>query len=258
VKKTLIFSDVHLKVTPEDRPRHAEFIDFLRGFPPGDFDRVVCLGDLFDFWFEYRHVIYSGYFEVLRAFADLRDAGVELHLICGNHDFWAGRFLQETLGFRIHPNTVDLPFGTQTAHFVHGDGINPGDHGYHVYKRIARNPWVIRAFRLLHPDWAMALAQGVSHGSRTLLAPPDPYHGAETRSLRAYARDRLASGAADVVLCGHAHAPLLEHHPTPGGTGIYINTGDWIGRRSHVVWDPQAGFHLHVGNPHPSQPPVPG
>lgn len=256
MKKTLIFSDVHLKVSAEDRPRHEAFIEFLRGFPPAEFDRVVCLGDLFDFWYEYRHVIFSGYFDVLRCFADLRDAGVALHLICGNHDFWAGRFLRETLGFHIHPVSADLPFGAQTAHFIHGDGINPTDHGYHLYKRIARNPWVIRAFRLLHPDWAMALAQGVSHGSRAMLAPPDPYHGGETKSLRAYAQRKLAAGEADFVLCGHSHAPLIERHPTPGGEGLYINTGDWIGRRAHVVWDPDAGFRLYVENPHPSQPPI--
>jgi UDP-2,3-diacylglucosamine hydrolase len=253
VKHTLIFSDVHLKVTPADRPRHAEFIAFLKQFPPDQFDRIICLGDLFDFWFEYKHVIFSGYFEVLRAFADLRDAGVELHLVCGNHDFWGGRFLHDELGFQIHPSSVNLPFGDQTAHFIHGDGINPKDHGYHLYKRIARNPLIIGAFRLLHPDWAMGLAQGVSHSSRTLLAPKDPYGGAESESLRAYARRTLATGGVHAVFCGHAHAPLRDTFPTPTGPGTYINTGDWIGRRSHVVWDGN-DFHLHVENPHPSQP----
>jgi len=238
VKKTLIFSDVHLKVADHDRPRHREFVSFLRSFDPGEFDRVICLGDLFDFWFEYRHVIFSAYFEVLRAFAEMRDGGMELHLVCGNHDFWAGRFLRDEIGFHIHPSSVNLPFGGDTVHIIHGDGINKSDYSYRVYKRIARNPFVVWAFRQLHPDWAMALAQGVSHSSRTLRAPDNPHESREAESLRAYAKDVLAAGAADVVMCGHAHAAVREEHPCPDGrTGLYINTGDWLQKRCHVVWD---------------------
>lgn len=239
MKKTLVFSDVHLKASPEDLDRHREFISFLRGFGGGDFDRIICLGDLFDFWFEYRHVIFSEFFEVLRAFADLRDAGIELHLVCGNHDFWAGRFLRDTLGFQIHPAPVTLPFAEQCVHFAHGDGINPSDTGYRIYKRFARHPFVIGAFRLIHPDWAMAIAQAVSHGSRTYLGVENPHEGPEARALSAYAAGILAAGEADAVMCGHAHAPVREEHPTPTGTGtgLYFNTGDWLGHRSYVVWD---------------------
>ncbi|MBI2434316.1 MAG: UDP-2,3-diacylglucosamine diphosphatase [Candidatus Hydrogenedentes bacterium] len=258
MKKTLIFSDVHLKVSREDRPRHAEFVAFLRAIDSAEYDRVICLGDLFDFWFEYRHVIFSGYFEVLRAFAELRDAGIKLHLVCGNHDFWAGRFLRETLGFEIHQGHAVLPFGEQRVYFVHGDGMNPRDWGYRVYKRFARNRWVIAAFRLLHPDWAMRLAQGVSHSSRTLLQERDPAHGPEARALQAFAEEVLRRGEAEVVMCGHAHAPARIDLPlgeargrtegtgevqgergkdAPATEGLYINTGDWMGHRSYVVWD---------------------
>lgn len=245
-RDTLIFSDVHLKVTREDRARQEEFAAFLRSAGGPGTGRIVCLGDLFDFWYEYRHVIFSGYFPVLRAFADLRDAGVELHLVCGNHDFWAGRFLRDELGFEIHPDRVTLDLGGVRALFVHGDGINPADRAYRLYKRIARNRLVMWAFRQLHPDWAMALAQGVSHGSRTYLGTRDPHTGPEARALRDFARETLASGAADAVLCGHAHAPVHERHPTPDGMGDYLNTGDWLQHRSHVRWD-GAAFHLVNG-----------
>lgn len=244
MKKTLIFSDVHLKVKSADRPRHQEFIDFLRAHGPDEFDRIICVGDLFDFWFEYRHVIFSDYFDVLRALADLHDAGVELHLVCGNHDFWAGRFLGGQLGFHIHKNAVELPFGPERVHFVHGDGIDPKDHGYHIYKKVARNPVVIALFRLLHPDWAMGIARAVSHGSRTLKTPENFYEGPNAVALREHARRLLADGKATTVVCGHAHAATIEEFPTPGGTGRYINTGDWIDHRSHLIWDGQ-DFHLH-------------
>lgn len=237
MKKTLIFSDVHLKAVPEDRERQREFIAFLRGFSPDEFDTFICLGDLFDFWFEYRSVIFSDFFEVLRAFADFRDAGVALHLVCGNHDFWAGRFLHHDLGFHIHPNIMEHPFGPYRGRLVHGDGINPEDWRYRAYKRFARNPLVVGAFRCIHPDWAMGIARAVSHGSRTFLGTEDPANGPEAQALRRYASGVIERNEADVVLCGHAHAPVLETIPCGYGTGIYINTGDWLDHRSHTVWD---------------------
>ncbi|MFP4502869.1 MAG: UDP-2,3-diacylglucosamine diphosphatase [Candidatus Hydrogenedentota bacterium] len=243
MSKTLIFADVHLRAGEPARTR--EFADWLRAFNPAEYTRVVCLGDLFDFWFEYRHVVFSGYFEVLRALAELRDAGVEMHLICGNHDFWAGRFLRDTLGFEIHLE-ADLPFGGKTVRFIHGDGINPADWKYRIYKRIARNRFVVGCFRQLHPDWAMALAQRVSHGSRTLYKAPDPWAGPEAKALRAYAARVLAEGVVDGVCCGHSHAQTLESLPMPGGEGIFLNPGDWIENRAYATWD-GASFQLAGG-----------
>lgn len=242
MSKALIFSDVHLKVSPDDRPRHRRFIEFLHSFDPAEYRRIICLGDLFDFWFEYRHVIFSGYFDVLRAFADFRDAGCELHLISGNHDFWGGRFLHDELGFAIH-DSFHTTFGDTRAFFIHGDGINPADRSYRVYKRFARNPFVVGAFRMIHPDWAMRIAQGVSHGSRTLKREDDPANGPEARALQAYAQDLLARGETDAVFCGHAHAPTQVALPSKTGTGLYINTGDWFHNYSYVTWD-GAAFQL--------------
>lgn len=241
--KTVVLSDVHLQPTPEGMERAAPFRRFLDRIDPADTDRLVVLGDLFDFWFEYRHVIFSGYFPVLRQLADLRDAGVQLHLVCGNHDFWAGRFLREDLGMEVHQAPVILPFGTARVLLVHGDGINPADRGYRVYKRIARAPWVVWAFRQLHPDLAMGLARRVSHGSRRLFGAADPSTGPEVEPLRAFARQTLAEGTADVVMCGHSHHPMCEAMATPGGTGAYINTGDWLVHQSYVTWE-NARFSL--------------
>lgn len=244
MKKTLIFSDVHLKVTETTRAHQRDFIAFLRAINPDEVDRIICLGDLFDFWFEYRHVIFSGHFEVLRAFAELHEAGVELHLVCGNHDFWAGRFLRDELGFHIHQNTAALPFGERKALLAHGDGLNPTDYPYRIYKRFARNPFIIALFRCLHPDWAMSLARMVSHSSRTLTRTHDTSTGSEAKALRAFARGVLDRGEAEIVLCGHAHAPTVEEYDTPYGKGIYVNSGDWLHHRSHIIWDGHA-FSLH-------------
>lgn len=234
---TLIISDIHLNVAADGRERMAEFVRFLRGLDTNRVDRIIILGDLFDFWFEYAHVIFSGYFDVLRAFADLRDRGVRFHFVCGNHDFWAGRFLREYLRFEIHPATLTLEMGEMRVRFVHGDGINPADAGYRVYKRFARSRLVVWLFRLLHPDWAMALAQMISRTSRKYKTPKDPATGSEVKPLRDYARRVLEAGEADVVVCGHSHYPVREEFATPRGTGLYINAGDWLQHRSYVEWD---------------------
>lgn len=236
--KTLIFSDVHLSVANEAGvARLMKLVEFLRWARGERFERVIVLGDLFDFWFEYRHVIFSGYFEVLRALADLRDDGVELHFFCGNHDFWAGRFLEQDLHFKIHRDSAILRFGSQRALLVHGDGVRPEDWPYRAYKRVARNPAVVWLFGLLHPDWAMALGRLISGGSRHFFMAKDLSQGSEVTPLRAFAERVLADGAADVVLCGHSHYPERTEFPTPTGTGLYINAGDWLFHSSYVIWD---------------------
>ncbi|HOJ33332.1 MAG TPA: UDP-2,3-diacylglucosamine diphosphatase [Candidatus Hydrogenedentes bacterium] len=241
--KTLIFSDVHLKVPPAGRDVYTVFLRFLRQVDPQTVSRLVILGDLFDFWFEYRHVIFSGYFDVLRRFADFHDAGMEVHFVCGNHDLWAGRFLERQLGFIIHPDRLRLRFGDLDVLMLHGDGINPRDVGYRIYKRFATFPIVVGAFRLLHPDWAMKLAGWVSHGSRRLLEAEDLSQGPEVEPLRRFAREVIERGEADAVICGHSHFPVMETFPSPKGFGTYINTGDWLYHRSYVEWFEKA-FHL--------------
>ena len=235
--KTLIVADVHLKVTPAGRDSLLEFAAFLSSLDARAYERIIVLGDLFDFWFEYRHVIFSDYFPVLRAFAGLKDAGVDLHLVCGNHDFWAGRFLRDFLGFTIHADRLEHSFGGKRALLVHGDGVNAEDWRYRIYKRIARSRWPVFLFSLLHPDWAMNLGSAVSHGSRALFMPSDPSKGREVKPLERFAKGILARGEADVVICGHSHYPVIEEAPTPSGTGLYINTGDWMFHKTYIEWD---------------------
>jgi UDP-2,3-diacylglucosamine hydrolase len=250
--KTLILSDAHLNVAPDGRETMADLVAFLRALDPTAHERIIILGDLFDFWFEYRHVIFSGYFDVLRAFADLRDAGVAFDFFCGNHDFWVGRFLEEDLGFTVYRAPTVLTIGTRRVLFAHGDGVNPRDRGYRVYKRFARFPLIVGLFRLLHPDWAMWLAQRVARGSRNMNQARNLSAGPEVGPLEDFARETLAEGRADVVLCGHSHYPTEKTFPTPKGDGLYINTGDWMLHRSYVEWE-DGRFRLVV----PTKPGAP-
>ena len=235
--KTLIIADVHLKVNDSGKETREAFARFLYTIDPIQCDRIILLGDLFDFWFEYKSVIFSGYFEVLAALHHLQKSGIELHLICGNHDFWSGRFLNNHLKIWIHPDSYTCTLGKQRALCVHGDGINPKDRAYRLYKRLARHPWIVGAFSLIHPDRAMRIALKVSHGSRSLRTPEDPADSEEVRALRRYAEGELAKGTADVILCGHSHYPEEKNFPTPTGTGTYINCGDWLEKRTYLIWE---------------------
>ncbi len=232
-----------MKPEHADEPSYASFVRFLRSVNPAETARLVCLGDLFDFWCEYKHVVFSGYFPVLRAFADLNDAGVALHLVCGNHDFWAGAFLETQLGFHVHREATRLPFGDTDALLLHGDGLNRRDYGYRLFKRIARNPWAMRFFRHVHPDTAMALAQFMSRSSRTLTQVDTPAEGPEAQCVRQHARRLLENGDAAIVICGHAHAPEVKRIPSADGEGLYVNPGDWPHHRSYIIFD-GAEFHL--------------
>lgn len=235
--KTVAFSDVHLPPVPG---QSEEFVRFLHELGDRRVGRLVILGDLFDFWFEYRHVVFSGYFETLEAFAELRRQGVELHLVCGNHDFWAGRFLKEHLGFQVHPERLELELAGKRALLLHGDGVNRRDLGYRVYKHIARARLTIALFRLIHPDLAMEIARRVSRTSRRIVQARDPGKSLEAKALREFAKGVLSRGEAEIVVCGHAHAPALEEYAFSTGTGLYINTGDWLDHRSYVEWDGDA------------------
>ncbi len=237
VKNTILFADIHLKPAGEGGEVYDSFLSFLRGIDPDKTERLVCLGDLFDFWYEYRHVMFSGYFSVLRAFADLSDAGVALHLVCGNHDFWAGASLEQHLGFHIHHEPTRLPFGNREALLLHGDGLNTRDYGYRFFKWVARNPLLIRGFRCVHPDHAMALALFMSRSSRGFTRVDALSKGPEAHSVRGYAHRLLKDGAAPIVICGHTHAPVIEQVAADHGNGLYVNPGDWPHHRSYVVFD---------------------
>lgn len=241
--KTLVLSDAHLKVTPDGEETYRNFLSFLRQLDPAEYEQIILLGDLFDFWFEYSHCIFSGYFEVLRAFADLGDGGVKLHLICGNHDFWAGQFLEEHVHFSIHPVDFECTIGGKRVYFIHGDGVNPKDYWYRIYKRFARSWLVVRMFAMIHPDWAMTLAQRVSNLSRGSTEREHDHARGAASSLEAFARGKLERGEAEVVMCGHSHLPVRREFDTPTGKGIYFNTGDWTRYHTYVEWD-GAAFEL--------------
>ena len=190
---------------------------------------VVLLGDIFDFWFEYRHVVPGGFHRLLCALRGLADLGKEVVMFPGNHDFWLGEYFPRELGVRIAAERETWDTGRTRILLTHGDGLDPKDHGYHLLKRLLRNRFAISAFKLIHPEVAFWLARVVSRLSRR-----SAEHRCTWTNDRylSFARRSIGSGT-DVVVVAHTHtAQTVDVAP-----GILVNPGDWLRRRSYAVID---------------------
>ena len=224
-----ITSDVHLGAVPPETEK--AFLAWL-GHCGAHASKVVINGDLFDFWFEYGSVIPRGYTRVLGALGALVDAGLQVLLQGGNHDWWGGSYLRNEIGVEFHqePVVVDL-LGVKTF-LAHGDGLGPGDLGYRALRRFLRSRPTRFAFRWLHPDLGASIARSVS---KTKERPQRLHGGAGSRSgiLEAWASERLrAAPELDMVVLGHTHVPRLKE-VEPGR--YYLNSGDWVAHRSYAV-----------------------
>ncbi len=219
-----MISDVHLGHAPESVER--ALLAYLRSLP-GRAGSLLINGDLFEFWFEWKTVVPRSGVRVLAALMDLRDAGIPMTMIAGNHDCWGGDVLREAgVDFVFGP--LEGEVGGWRAHIDHGDGLREKeDRGYRMLRRVLRNRVAIKAFGgILHPDFASRLAMGSSRTSRTYTS------GDEGRGLRAVASARLiAANAPELVVYGHSHVATLERV----GHGVYANAGSWLDRPTYLV-----------------------
>ncbi len=211
-----VIGDAHLGVASRDAER--ALLRFLRELPTSSRSLIV-MGDLFDFWFAWRHVMPRSGFRALAALADLHDAGVPVLWIGGNHDCWGGDALADETGAAYTLSPWSGQVGQWRVHLEHGDGLRAvADAPYRRLRRVLRHPWAIRAYGLLHPDLASRLAMRSSHTSRHRRA------GDEGRGLQAIGRDLLAApGGPQLVIHGHSHVPTLQRV----GNGWYANAGAW-------------------------------
>jgi UDP-2,3-diacylglucosamine hydrolase len=218
-------ADAHLgQGSPEsNRARERDLLAF--------FDRVgaeratlFVNGDLFDFWFEYRHAIPKRFVRVLMALGELRRAGLPVTYIGGNHDFWIGNFLSRELDVTF--TDVPLPLSIQGRRILlaHGDGLGPGDHGYKLLKRVLRNPVAKTLFRWVHPDVGIPTAGATSRLSRHHAPRP----GRSDEDLwRALGSPWFARGY-DAVVLAHYHRAVHQR----SAEGDFLILGDWIERRT--------------------------
>lgn len=227
-KPVFLVSDIHLGAVP--RETEAAFRRWLAHVRESA-SQLVVNGDLFDFWFEYGSVVPAQHFRVLAALADLTESGVPVLLMGGNHDWWGGSFLRNAVGIEFHREPVRLRLVGRRVLLAHGDGLGKGDLGYRMLRLTLRGRATRWLFRWLHPDVGHWIARRVS---RTHLQVSGKSVASPTRGvfLAKWAESRLnADPELEIVALGHAHCPeILE--VLPGR--YYVNSGDWVSRRSYV------------------------
>lgn len=235
-------SDLHLGApnTAASHARERRFVAWLRdaaegrGFAQGSkATEIHVVGDLFDFWFEYRRAVPKGGVRVLGALAELTDAGLPVHFHAGNHDMWTMGYLSEELGVQVHKEPIRCIWDGVECLVGHGDGLGPGDARYKRIKRVFQSNLCQQAFRWVHPDLGIALAHAWSAHSRR--RGELPVGDMALEHLVQYAESLKASKDGqdiDVFVFGHRHAPIDT--PIAGGQARYLNLGDWITHHTSV------------------------
>jgi UDP-2,3-diacylglucosamine hydrolase len=199
-------------------------------------DEVFFLGDIFDFWFEYKSVIPKGYTRFLGALARLADSGIPIHLFVGNHDMWIFEYFTDEFGIPVYREPMVFERQGKKLFIGHGDGLGPGDRTYKILKRIFNNTWCIRLFHWLHPSIGMAIADAWSKKSRLDHQDILTFHGPEREYLLQYCEEQLTHlSNYDYMIFGHRHLPI-DYMLSDSHTK-YINTGDWLTFQSYAVME---------------------
>jgi len=220
-EKIFIISDAHLGADDgaAESVKREGLIRFFEHVRKNG-DRLIILGDLFDFWFEYRYMIDFIHFPVLAGLWQTRRSGVRIDYYLGNHDYWTSGFLSSELVTHVRKTPHCEVIGGKKALLAHGDGLTGDEKGYLLMRRILRHPVTYYLFRLLHPDVGAWLARRTSMVSRKGI---ERKRERSASILRNFARKALEAGEYDWIIVGHSHQPELSSF----GKGIYLNIGDW-------------------------------
>lgn len=246
-KKIYFLSDFHLGAPDHasSMVREKRIVKFLQEIRD-DAAIIFIAGDLFDFWFEYSHVVPKGFIRILGKLAELTDAGIGIHFFVGNHDMWMKGYFEKELGVEVHHDPREFEMNGKLFFIGHGDGIGPGDRQYKITKRVFRNRVAQWLFRIMHPGLGIRIANYFSRRSRKKSGKEsDKFLGEEKEWQIIYAKEMLSKKHVDYFIFGHRHFPL--DIPLDNGSR-YINLGDWISNFSYGVFDGET-FQLkqHLG-----------
>jgi UDP-2,3-diacylglucosamine hydrolase len=235
-KKIYFLSDFHLGApnAAESLVREKKIISFLDEIK-NDAAQIFILGDIFDFWYEYKKVIPKGYVRLLGKLAALTDAGIPIHFFVGNHDMWMRDYFQKELNIQVYHEPVAFEFGGKQFWIGHGDGLGPGDHGYKFIKKMFRNRACQWFFGILPPYIGMGIAGYFSSKSRAQTGQKDEvFLGEDKEWLILYSKEILTARHYDYFIFGHRHLPM-DHKLNEKSR--YINLGDWINYDSYAEFD---------------------
>ena len=227
---SIFISDIHLGLQPAETEKEKENLLVKL------FDEVACkadklfiLGDLFDYWFEYRRVIQKGFLKTLAGLQTLSEKGVEIHYIIGNHDFLHDDFFEKEIGIKkVYQDPFPITLDGKKFYLAHGDGLVKNDIGYLILKKILRNRFLQWIYSLIHPDFGIWVASSTSKTSREYTKAKD--YG-EVDGMFEEAKRKIENGF-DYVIFGHLHQRKFEKY----NSGTYINLGSWLDKPCYGIF----------------------
>jgi UDP-2,3-diacylglucosamine hydrolase len=235
-KKIYFLSDFHLGApdAATSLVREKKIVAFL-DIIKQDAAVIFIVGDLFDFWYEYKKVVPKGYVRILGKMAEITDAGIPIHFFVGNHDMWMKDYFQKELNAAVYFEPKEFTFSGKRLFIGHGDGLGPGDEGYKFIKKIFRNRFCQWLFGALPPVIGIGLADYFSRKSRAKTGKTNEvFLGEDKEWLVVYSREILQKEHYDYFVFGHRHLPLdIQLNET----SRYINLGDWIKYYTYAVFD---------------------
>jgi len=235
-QKIYFLSDFHLGAPDHEQSlvREKKVVAFLDSIKDNA-AMIFIVGDIFDFWYEYKQVVPKGYVRLLGKLAELTDRGIAVHFFVGNHDMWMRGYFEKELNIPVYHLPKVFEWNGKRFYIGHGDGLGPGDHGYKFLKKVFRNPLCQWFFGLLHPTWGIGLANYFSRKSREKTGTSDQHFlGEENEWLIIYCKEMLAKEHFDYLIFGHRHYPIdfkLNENSR------YINLGDWIRNFTYASFD---------------------
>ncbi|SEC27938.1 UDP-2,3-diacylglucosamine hydrolase [Tenacibaculum sp. MAR_2009_124] len=235
-KKIYFASDQHLGApsTEKSFPREQKFVDWLNVVRE-DACAIFLLGDLFDFWFEYRTVVPKGFVRVLGKLAEIRDSGIPIYFFVGNHDLWMNDYFQKELNIPVFHEPQEFKLNEKTFLIGHGDGLGPHDKGYKRMKKVFTFPLFKWMFKWLHPDLGVRLGQYMSVKNKLISGDDDAkFLGEENEWLVQYCKRKLETKEYNFFVFGHRHLPLNIDLPK---NSKYINLGDWVQYFTYGVFE---------------------
>ncbi len=236
-RKVYFASDFHLGTPSSEQSltRERAIVAWLNEIR-SDAEMIFLVGDVFDFWFEYKRSIPKGFIRLQGKLAELTDAGIRIVLFTGNHDMWMDSYFTQEMGIPVYRNPQSYIIGDKRFYVGHGDGLGPGDYTYKKLKRVFESGLARRLFRYLHPDMGIGIAQAWSRRSRISNQSKGEEHflGEDREWLMLYSREVEAREHHDFYVFGHRHLPLdLAVSPI----SRYLNLGEWVNAKTYAVFD---------------------
>jgi UDP-2,3-diacylglucosamine hydrolase len=233
--KIYFSSDFHLGLKTGSDPldREKKVVSWLNSITP-DAREIFLLGDIFDFWWEYKLVVPKGFTRFLGTVAEITDSGIPVHFFTGNHDMWVGNYFNDECGVITHKEPLTITFDGKIFHLAHGEGLGSLNTMYKILLWIFRNKPLQVAYSSLHPAIGVGFGHRWSLHSRLGKGIKLDFMGEEKEDLIRYAKALIKSEHIDYFIFGHRHLEMT--FSLPGGEEI-IFLGDWVKDGSYAVWD---------------------